>query len=160
PLWRSSRVQAGFTVTVTTSCLRPKVRSVVHRVAAISACEAASSCCPFKPHFVRRVSYIRSRRWVPILGSRCVHRARLCLVLSLIPGKSLSRPAIYGSIHFGTQICISNLIPGRIERSVMEGIMSQMDVFGAKPAGRPAPSLNEFVDQFESAMKEKRDLAA
>ena len=38
--------------------------------------------------------------------------------------------------------------------------MSQMDVLSAKHAGRPALSLNEFVDQFESAMKEKRDLAA
>jgi chromosome segregation ATPase len=36
--------------------------------------------------------------------------------------------------------------------------MSRADVSTVKCAGRPAPSLSEFVDQFESAMKEKREL--
>jgi chromosome segregation ATPase len=40
----------------------------------------------------------------------------------------------------------------------MEGTMSRADVSTVKCAGRPAPSLSEFVDQFESAMKEKREL--
>jgi uncharacterized membrane-anchored protein YjiN (DUF445 family) len=40
----------------------------------------------------------------------------------------------------------------------MEGMMSRADVLSVNRVGRPSPSLSEFVDQFESAMKEKRDL--